>query len=123
MAPDAAEDRAALLVRAREIAEAHQELADDLAAGEDEAPLEELHPFVLRQRMVRIKPGGEAAMAVADGAQAPGVLDHGGDLEAVADDRRIVEQPLDVARAEFRHPVDVVALERLGEGGALLQHG
>src|SRR5262249_22572606 len=49
-------------VRARQVAEAHQELADDLAAGKNEALAEELQPFFLRPRMVGIEPSGERAM-------------------------------------------------------------
>jgi hypothetical protein len=46
-------------VRALEIAEAHQELANDLAAGEAEILLEQRHPFLFGQRMMRIEPSRE----------------------------------------------------------------
>src|SRR4051812_30592618 len=49
-------DGTPLLVRAGQIAGAHQERRRDLAAGEDERFLEQLHPLVFRARMMRIEP-------------------------------------------------------------------
>ncbi len=43
------------------------------------------------------------------------------DLAAVADDARVAEQPLDVARAHPRHAVEVEAVERVAERFALAQ--
>src|SRR6266478_368066 len=37
--------RAALVVRARQVADADQKLSGDLATGEYKCPLEQLHPF------------------------------------------------------------------------------
>ena len=54
-------------MRASEIAEAHQKLADDLASGEAEGLFEQLHPFLFAERMMRIEPGGERTVARANG--------------------------------------------------------
>ena len=51
--------RAARGVRAGQIADAHQELAHDLASGEAKGLLEELHPLLLAAGMVGGKPAGE----------------------------------------------------------------
>src|SRR5215469_2119038 len=58
--------RAALRMGTAQIAEAEQKLADDLAAGESEGLLEELDPFGLLERMVRVEPASERAMGLAD---------------------------------------------------------
>src|SRR5215472_16784243 len=109
-------------VRAWQIAEAHQKLADDLAAGEAERLLEQLDPRRLGARMVRVEPMRERAVAGADRLQPLRVLDHRLDLEPVADNAGVAEQPADVARAEARDLVDVVGREGAGERSALLQH-
>src|SRR5713101_3088344 len=79
------EDRAGLDMCTRQIAEAHQELADDLAAGEHEGLAEQLDPGLLRQRMVLIEPGCERAMRRAQGNDPPRILDRRPHLETVAD--------------------------------------
>ncbi len=56
---DALVGRTAGVMRAGQIADAHQELADDLAAGEDEGLLEQLDPFVLALGVMRLQPLGE----------------------------------------------------------------
>src|SRR5438105_11726254 len=91
---DLAVDRAALVVGARQVADADQELAGDLAAGEQERLLEELDPRSLVARVMRGDPGGERAVLPGDRLDAPGVLDDRVDLQAVADDARIGQQPL-----------------------------
>ena len=48
-------DRAVFSMGARQVAEAHEELADDLAAGEDEAFAKQFDPFGLRQRVMRVE--------------------------------------------------------------------
>src|SRR3546814_12230674 len=78
---------------ARQIAEAHQELAGDLATREGEGAAEQLHPFHLRQRMVGVEPGLEAAMTVAKQAYAPCVFTRRVELQTVAYDFGIAEQP------------------------------
>src|SRR3546814_367669 len=87
---DALERRTARPVRARQVAQAHQELAGDLAAGELERALEQLHPRRLVPRPavldgVRIEPLREAAVRVAQSADHPGVVDRRVHLQAVAD--------------------------------------
>src|SRR5512147_166392 len=83
---DARIDGAGGLVRAGQVARAHQELAHDLAAREDERFLEELLPGRELERVVRIQPAGEGAEALSQGEDAACVLDRRVDFEAVADD-------------------------------------
>jgi hypothetical protein len=71
---------------AGQIAEAHQELAHDLPAGEAECLLDQLDPIVLVDGMMVIEPGRKGAVFRADLLQALGILDGGVDLQAVADD-------------------------------------
>ena len=59
-------NRAAFPVRARQIADAHKEFADDFAAHEFEVLAEQLDPFVLIAGAVRLDPIGKAAVALAD---------------------------------------------------------
>src|SRR5690349_558411 len=77
-------DRAALDVRAGQVAAGHQELVDDLSAGEDESLLEELRPFVPAARVVGIQPAVERAELGRKRADAPGVLDGRVDFQTVA---------------------------------------
>src|SRR5690606_3580117 len=106
--------RTVLAVRARQVAEAHQKLPDDLAAHEGEAALEELHPLFLGPRVMSVDPGGERAVLAADFLDHARVADRRIDLEAVADDARIAEKPGDVPLAERGDAADVP----VGEGGA-----
>src|SRR5271168_4606931 len=99
---------------AREIAEAHQKLADDLAAGEHESLAEQLDPFFLRARVIFIEPGGERAMRRTQGEKTPCVLDRGVDLELVSDDPGIGEETLDVILSEGSDPIEIPAGERRG---------
>src|SRR5581483_857971 len=55
-------DRAFRHVGARQIAEAHQEFAGDLAAGEAEGAAEQADPLGLVARVVRRDPPGEGAV-------------------------------------------------------------
>jgi len=59
-------NRAAFPVRARQIADAHKEFADNFAAHEFEVLAEQLDPFVLIAGAVRLDPIGKAAVALAD---------------------------------------------------------
>src|SRR3546814_14800736 len=77
-------DRARLVVGARQVAGAHEEFADDLAAHELEGLAEQLHPLVLAERMVRVDPAAEGAVVAAQGDDALFILDGGVDLKAVA---------------------------------------
>ena len=86
-------DRAAQIMGTRQVAEAHQELPDDFAAGKTELLLEQLDPFRLCQRMMGVDPGREAAMAFPERLDTPGVLDHRIDLQPIADDPGIGQQP------------------------------
>jgi len=80
-------------VSAAQVAGAHQELARDLAAGEAEVLFEELHPLGLGARVMCVEPGPEGAEPVADAEEAPRILDGGIDLEAIADDASVAQQP------------------------------
>src|SRR3546814_20763499 len=99
---------------ARQIAEAHQELAGDLATREGEGAAEQLHPFHLRQRMVGVEPSLEAAMTVAKQAYAASVFNRRVDLRAVAYDFGIAEQPCPIRGTVCGDPVHVDS----GEGRA-----
>src|SRR5579872_6588017 len=110
-------------MRARQIAETHQEFADDLAAHEAEGLGEKPHPGLLGKRMMRIEPGGEGAVGLSQNLQPPGILDHRINLEAVADDRGIKEKTRPVRLAERRYAIDVEAGKGRAERLALLEDG
>src|SRR5258708_32280137 len=99
---------------AREIAETHQEFADDLTSGEDEGAAKQLDPVGLGQRVVPVEPSGEGAMRPAQIDQPLRIGDRGRDLEPIADDAGIAEQAVDVSAAETGDTVDIPA----AEGGA-----
>src|SRR3546814_5523198 len=81
-AADRVEDRAVLAVGAGQVAGAHEELADDFAAGELEGLAEQLHPGRLVLRVVGVDPAREGAEVAPQGDDAPGVLDGGIDLRS-----------------------------------------
>src|SRR3954451_2420529 len=118
---DVREDRTPLLVRAGEVAAAEEERAGDLAAGEDERVPEQAHPFVFRARVVRVEPGGEAAVRLAELDDAPRVLDRRIDLEPIANDARVFEQTFAPFVGEARYAIDVEIRERRAEVVALFQ--
>jgi hypothetical protein len=89
-------------VGAGEIADAHQELADDLAAGKAKGLLEELNPFFFGPWMVRLEPSGEGSMAASKLQDGPRIGDGRLDLEPVADDPGISHEALDVPGAKPR---------------------
>ncbi len=62
---DTSENRATPAVGSRKIAGADQELADDLAAGEDERLAEELSPLLAVPGMVGVQPSREGAVTLA----------------------------------------------------------
>ncbi len=115
--------RAALRVRPGQIPDAHQELAHDLAAGEAEGALEELHPLLLRSRMVGGEPAGERPVALPQLEDARRVGDGRVDLEPVAHDARIGQQPPPVARAVGRDHVGIEPVVGPAERFALLEDG
>ena len=65
--------------------------------------------------------GGERALRFDQLERPPRVVDRRLDLPAVAHDRRVTEEPLDVALAEPGDPPEVEACERAPEGLALAQ--
>ncbi len=115
--------RAILGMRAGQVAQAHQELAGDLAAGEAERLLEQLHPVGLAARVMRVQPRGEAAMAGPQLLDHLRVVDGGQHLQTVADDAGVGQQALDVLLGIGRHAVHVEAIVGRAEALALLQDG
>src|SRR3546814_7593398 len=106
-------DRAGLVVGARQVAGAHEEFADDLAAHELEGLAEQLHPLVLAERMVRVDPAAEGAVVAAQGDDALCILDGGVDLQAVADDAGVRQQPRALADARSEeHTSELQSLMR-----------
>src|ERR1700722_9870230 len=87
-------------MRARQVAEAHQEFVDDLAAGETEGPAKQLDPFGQRERVVRIEPGGERPMRAAQLLNARSVVYNRRDLQPIADDAGVGHQPVEIRRPE-----------------------
>ncbi len=77
---------------ARQVTSAHKEFIDDLAAGEFEGLLENLHPFFLCLRMMLIEPVAEGTVTALDDDDALRVMDGGFHFEAVADDAGILQQ-------------------------------
>ncbi len=112
--------RAIALVRARQIADAHQELADDLAAGEAERVAEELDPLLLRQRMVRIEPGGKRAVALAQREERRAFSIVASILRRLRMMPGSARRRAHVARAELGDAIEIPIGEGRGEGRALL---
>src|SRR6185437_1936384 len=108
---------------AGQIAQTHQKLVDDLAAGEAESIAEQLDPFFFVERVVRVEPIGEGAVAFPQHLEPARIVDGGVDLEAVADDAGIGEEPFAVTLVEGGDLVDVEAGEGLGESLALPEDG
>jgi len=71
--------------------------------------------------MLRIEPAAKRAVRVLQRHDAPRVLDGRIDLEAIADDARIGEQPAPLAPSVARHALDREVVERRAERLALLQ--
>src|SRR5690606_16881554 len=112
---DALECRASGAVRARQVAQAHQELAGDLAAGELERALEQLHPRGLVARLptfdgVRIEPFRETAVRGAQAADHPRVVDRRIDFQPVANNAGVGQQAGAVGFAVVGDRVDVEAV-------------
>ncbi|MCU1351341.1 MAG: uvrC, partial [Acidimicrobiales bacterium] len=107
-------DRAGRMVGSGEPARAHEQLAGDLAASEAEGALEQADPVGEGERVVQVEPVGERAVLVADALEDDRVGDGGVDLEAVADDAGVVEEPRPVGGTEARDGVNVEP----GIGGA-----
>src|SRR4051794_13467988 len=106
-------------MRARQIAGAHQELADDLAAGEAKRALEEPDPLRLGARVVRVEPAGERAVRRLQLEDPPRVGDGRVHLEAVPHDAGIREEAPALAGAVPRHRLDVEAVIGAAERLAL----
>lgn len=86
-------DGAVVGMGAFEIACAHEEFIDDLAAGEAEGFFEEFHPFFLCFGVMVFEPFFERAEFFLDLDNGFGIFDGGVDLEAVPDDAGVGEQP------------------------------
>ena len=118
---DLLEHWAVFAVGARQIADAHQEFIDDLATHELEGLAEQFRPFGPVQGMVDGDPESEATVAVAERDDTLGVLDDGRDLEPVADDPGVIQQPLDVLGLVGGDRIDVEIVEGGHRGRALLE--
>jgi hypothetical protein len=110
-------------VGAGQIADAHQELAHDLATGEAKGSAEERHPLALRARVVRFQPAGERAVRRTQLEDSPGVGDCRVDLEPVADDAGVGQEPAPLARAVAGDDLGIEAVVRAAERVALLENG
>jgi len=106
----------------RKVPDAHQELVDDLAAGKTEGPPKKLRPFLRRTRMMCIEPGRERSVCSTQRLNAYCVLDRRLDLEPVADDARIAEQPIDIGGLEGSDAIDVEFSECCAEGRTLPEY-
>src|SRR5687768_9054191 len=78
--------RTARHVGTRQVADAHEELAHDLASGEAKGLFEKLHPLLLAPRMMRRQPGSKGTMGCFQFENAFGIADGGIHLQPVADD-------------------------------------
>ena len=119
---DAFVGRAVLVVGAGQIADAHQEFVDDFPAHELEGLAEKLRPFGPVPWMVGGDPFGKATVAVTQRHHPARVVDDGIDLEPVADDPGVLQQPPDIPFAVGGHRVDVEVVEGLDGGRAFLEH-
>src|SRR6185503_14483525 len=90
-------DRTCFAMSTGQVADAHQELADDLRPREAERLAEEPYPLGLAQRMLCLDPTREAAMRGGELLDLLRVGDGRLDLQPIADDARIGEQALHVA--------------------------
>ena len=101
-------------MRAGKVTGARQEFAHDLAAGKDKRLFEENSPPLPASRVLCVEPAREGAVALAQGEDAPRVLDDGVHLGAVADDARVFVT-LGRRELEFEYWID----GRFGPRGAL----
>lgn len=114
-------DWAALVMGAWEIADAHQELVDDLASCEAKYFLENLDPLVLRLGVMQLKPSFEGAVLLLQKQDRLRIRDGCVDFQSVANDTRIREQPsaIDVSVSSDLLHFEVAV--GLAEGLLLLQ--
>ena len=113
----------ALNMGAGQVPDAREKLVHDLTAGKTERLLEELHPFLLRARMMGGEPAGERAMALPELQDPLRIRDGGIHLQPIADNARITEQPSSVPGAIGRHHRGVDAAIRPPERLPLLENG
>src|SRR3984893_1910359 len=118
---DAGEDGAIRLMRSGQIAEAHQELIDDLSAGKTEGLAKKPRPLVRRSRVVRVEPTGERSMRLPQRLDSPGILGRRFYLESIADDPRIGEQAIGVSRSEGGNAIDLEIRERSAKRRTLFE--
>jgi len=99
---------------------AHQEFADDLAAGEFEGLTEQFDPFLLTFLPLDVEPGGEGTMGGNDPLKPAGILDNGQNLQAITDNADIGQQTGDVGFAIGGDLTDVEVIEGIAQRLALL---
>src|SRR5262249_39337198 len=97
-------------------------LAGDLATGEEKSFLEELHPFFLGQRMMRVKPARKASVRLTDLEYATRVFDDRIDLEFVANDPRVAKQSRSISTTVAGYNADVKIIKGLAEAFSLFQN-
>jgi len=110
-------------MRSWQIPEAHQELARDLSAREAEGVLEQLDPFRLRSRMVRVQPRSERAEVIAKLEDRASVRDRGVHLESIPDDAGVLQQPLAVSVTVGGDSLDRKIIVRGTKALTLFQNG
>ena len=111
------------IVSARQVARTDEELAHDLTAGEDECGLEELGPFIEGGGMMRVQPGTEGPLLRRQRLDAPSICDRRIDLQAVADDAGVRQQPLNIGRPVCRNLAHIKAVKSAAEVVYFLQNG
>jgi len=70
---------------------------------------------------MRVEPYGEGSMGLPQGLDTAGVLDRRLDLEPVADNAWIGEQPVNVGGSERRHAVDLEISKGGTKSGSFLE--
>src|SRR5690606_21840541 len=115
--------RTVVTMGARQIPGTHQEFLDDFRAGETECTLEQLDPLRMSERVVHVKPGLEATMAFTQVANDLCIVDHRIDLEPIANDAGVIQQPRAVTIIESGYAIHIEVTECATERRTLLQHG
>jgi hypothetical protein len=108
---------------ARQVANTHEELAHDFSAGKPEILLEQLHPFRLGQRVMGLEPGVKSAVGFPQLENSLRVGDGRVHLQPIADDPRIVQQPLPILRLISGYDLRIEPVVRSTKRVPLLENG
>ena len=101
-------------MRSGQVADAHQELVNDLPTGEAKGLSKQPRPLLKRSRVVGLEPADQRSVRFSQYLDAPRILGCRFDFEPIADDPRIAEQAVGIGRPEASDTVDV----EIGKGGA-----